>query len=121
MKKNNFLRVNLFLAKNLSNFLSLPPKLHNPYCHIMKGDVFVSKLVGMRIPNLAMNKCVEIVEILANLNSLQTEFQDIYKHWLHKKPAMIMKNFECFLLLIISYWVHFLYVLNKKIEKNIPC
>ena len=80
-------------------------KLDNPYCHKLKGDAFVSKLVGMKILNLAMNKCVEIVEILVNLNSLQTEFPDIYKHWLHKKPTMIMKNFDCFLLLIILYWV----------------
>ena len=79
---------------------------------LMKGDAFVSKLVGMiRILNLAMNKCVEIVEILANLNSLQTESQDIYKHWLHKKLTMIMKNFDYFLL----FNVFILELINKKI------
>ena len=99
------------MAKKLCNFVTFPPKLQNPYCHKIKGDAFVSKLVGMRIPNLAMNKCVEIVEILANLNSLQTEFQDIYKLWLHKKPAMIMKNFNYFLL--FKFFI--LDLINRKI------
>ena len=101
----------LIFGQSLSNFVSLPPKLHKPYCHIMKGDAFVSKLVGMRIPNLAMNKCVEIVEILVNLNSLRTEFQEIYKIWLHKKPAMIMKNFDYFNL--FKFFI--LDLINKKI------
>ena len=34
-KFNNFLWVCWFLGKNLSNFVSLPWKLHNRYCHIV--------------------------------------------------------------------------------------
>ena len=37
LKFNNFLCICWFLAKNISNFVSLPWKLHNRYCHIPQG------------------------------------------------------------------------------------
>ena len=36
-KYNIFLKVSWFLAKNLLNFVSLPWKLENPYCHTVQG------------------------------------------------------------------------------------
>ena len=42
-KFKNFLWVCWFLCKNLSNFVSLPWKFHNPYCHIL--DTHCSNLL----------------------------------------------------------------------------
>ena len=41
-KFNDFLRVCWFLGKNLSNFLPLVWKLHNPYCHNVQRYKFTT-------------------------------------------------------------------------------
>ena len=73
----------------------------------MKGDVFVSILVGMLILTLDTKPCAVTVEILANLNSLQTKSQDICKDWQPNKLTMILKNINYFLLVFCILYSNF--------------
>ena len=54
-KYNIFLGVSWFLAKNLSNFVSLPWKLDNPYCH----KLYIASIFRKSIKKISDTEFVE--------------------------------------------------------------
>ena len=51
-----------FLAKNLSNFVSLPWKLHNRYCHTAHSDMILAHFESIR--TFLINGCQLIFQLL---------------------------------------------------------
>ena len=79
-----------FLAKNLSNFVSLPWKLHNQYCHNRDGraknlsvmNTKISKL-GTESTTLLKNLCLlpfiiwKILQLLLKVQNIPNTFQNL--------------------------------------------
>ena len=75
LKIQNFLWVCWFLCKILSNFVSLPWKLHNPYCHTGHGTYKNAK-----------SKQKMLILLINPLFLLLRSFQKFAKILFHFKP-----------------------------------
>ena len=95
-KHNNFLWVFWFLAKNLSNFVSLPGKIDNTYYHIWQSSIklsslfpcFTSKLVCASHPKRRTLGC-------RNLKTSQMQ-QSLIKKFVKTLVKKLVKKHKAF-------------------------